>query len=49
MDCYFFIVGVGFDYLVKVVKHIVVGGGSVTDNKVCRKQLRLRKAGRKLL
>ena len=40
MGCYLFLVGVGFDDLIEVVEHIVVGGGSVTDYKVRRQQLR---------
>lgn len=40
MGCYLLLVGVRFDDLVEVVKHIVVGSGSVTNNKVRREQLR---------
>ena len=40
MGCYFRLVGVGFDDLVEVVEHIVVGCGSVTNDKVRREQLR---------
>lgn len=36
MSCYLFLVRVRFYYLVEVVEHIVVGSGSVTDNKVRR-------------
>ncbi len=34
MDCYLFLVGVGFDDFVEVGGHIVVGGGDVARVRV---------------
>lgn len=40
MGCYLLFVRIGFDDLVEVVEHIIVGSGSVANDKVPREQLR---------